>query len=617
MFPISVTPPRWRFLLPACALAIGVASSAFGVVPSLKASNSSGVAPLAVFFDARGTTETGFSPTADFLDLSYEWDFGDTACRQARLVWTYSGKSRCSDLGPVAGHVYEKPGAYTATLTVRSPAGVATRKVTVQVADPNVVFSGAKTVCISRSGNFSDPANVCANAQKVTSGASFESLRSSYLSSGVRMLFRRGESWTNGGAYRYSGTAPTIVGAFGTGPKPKILQGSSNMFTFATGAAGLRIMDLDVSGNADPSAGSVIKGGNAVRGLLVIRVDIANVAKPVLMGMNQSTPLTPNMHRNVAVVESTTTSRPGNTGNVDFFGGGEQFLFMGNDFGNAKGLEHDLRFQYLKGAVVSHNHLGGGYSSKKHIMKMHNIFNGKPCTEEVVVADNQVIVGNSAIGFNFGPQNGGAKGAPECVRLVRVERNFMKFAGSKGFIQIALRGGENLVADNIFDLSGHNSVVRPQGILVAKRSGSQIQRTQFNRIYNNTCYSASSGSGASCVRLAGSAEDTEVRNNLIYAPNEGRVQALEDQGAARTQASANYVAGQNPFVSSTPTTAQDFQVKAGTSSVIDAGSPAQMKGQDFSARPLSRVVKQIDIGAWEHGAAGAAAGPPTPPVLLP
>jgi len=573
------------------------------------------VAPLAVFFDARGTTETGFSHTAAFLDLSYEWDFGDTACQQARLIWQYSGKSRCSDLGPVAGHVYETPGTYTATLTVRSPAGVATRKVTVQVADPNVVFSGAKTVCISRSGNFSDPANVCANAQKVTSGASFESLRSNYLAPGVRMLLRRGESWTNGGTYWYSGTAPTIVGAFGTGPKPKILQGTSSMFSFRNGAAGVRIVDLDVAGNDDPTAGMVIKSGHAIRGLLVLRVDIADVKDPVSLSVNQSTPLTSIMHKNVAIVGSTSTSRPGRTGNVDLFGGGEQFLFMGNDFGNADGLEHDLRFQYLKGAVISHSHLGGGYPTQKHILKMHNIFNGKPCSEEVVVADNHVIVGDSAIGFDFGPQNNAHVNA--CVRLIRVERNFMQFAGSKGYIHLALRGGENLVADNIFNLSGHNSLVRPQGIRIEKRVPGQIQRAQFNRIYNNTCYSSSSGSGASCVRLAGSAEDTKVRNTLIYAPNEGLVHALEDQGAVRTQASANYVAGQNPFVSSSLTRAQDFQVKAGTSSVIDAGSPAQTKGQDFSGRPLSRVVKQIDIGAWEHGAAGATTGPPAPPVLLP
>src|SRR4030067_2638800 len=47
------------------------------ITPSNDPSRFYGVAPMAVFFDASGTTST--ATTRPFHDLEYRWDFGDPA----------------------------------------------------------------------------------------------------------------------------------------------------------------------------------------------------------------------------------------------------------------------------------------------------------------------------------------------------------------------------------------------------------------------------------------------------------------------------------------------------------------------------------------------------------
>src|SRR5688500_14792000 len=66
------------------------------ITGSLVASRTSGVAPLAVFFDASGTTSTDTS--RPFHDLEYRWGFDDPSSG----TWTSSGASRNSARGPVA-----------------------------------------------------------------------------------------------------------------------------------------------------------------------------------------------------------------------------------------------------------------------------------------------------------------------------------------------------------------------------------------------------------------------------------------------------------------------------------------------------------------------------------
>ena len=68
----------------------------------------SGVAPLAVFFDATATTAT--ATTRPFHDLEYRWAFSETV-GPGIGTWTTGSRanvsSRNSATGPVAAHVFE------------------------------------------------------------------------------------------------------------------------------------------------------------------------------------------------------------------------------------------------------------------------------------------------------------------------------------------------------------------------------------------------------------------------------------------------------------------------------------------------------------------------------
>src|SRR5512145_1297788 len=79
---------------------------------SLVPSRTSGVAPLAVFFDATGTTRSStFRP---FHDVEYRWDFGDPVSGNWQPTdGSRTGRSRNSATGPVAAHVFGAPGTYT------------------------------------------------------------------------------------------------------------------------------------------------------------------------------------------------------------------------------------------------------------------------------------------------------------------------------------------------------------------------------------------------------------------------------------------------------------------------------------------------------------------------
>jgi hypothetical protein len=59
-------------------------------------SQTSGVAPLGLFFNANP------SSTQDFHEREYQWDFGDSESG----TWATNGRSKNSDKGAIAAHVY-------------------------------------------------------------------------------------------------------------------------------------------------------------------------------------------------------------------------------------------------------------------------------------------------------------------------------------------------------------------------------------------------------------------------------------------------------------------------------------------------------------------------------
>ena len=143
---------------------------------------------MAVFFDATGTT----GATNPFHDLGYQWNFGD-----ATANWDTSGSSKNLATGGVAAHVFESPGTYTVTLTVTNGVSSQTTTSTITVQDPNTVFSGTNTVCVSATALPVAGVGGCpAGAAAVLSG-DFTQIVNTIAQAPKRVLLKRGDVFVN------------------------------------------------------------------------------------------------------------------------------------------------------------------------------------------------------------------------------------------------------------------------------------------------------------------------------------------------------------------------------------------------------------------------------------
>ncbi len=134
------------------------------ITVSLVPNRTSGVAPLAVFFDATDTKST--NTVRPFHELLYQWNFGDPNSG----TWATSKKSKNTATGGVSAHVYEVPGTYTVSLVVTDADGnTATESIVITVDDPNVVFGGEKQSVFPERATFQMPRSAVGGSQQLHS----------------------------------------------------------------------------------------------------------------------------------------------------------------------------------------------------------------------------------------------------------------------------------------------------------------------------------------------------------------------------------------------------------------------------------------------------------------
>jgi len=154
-------------------------------------------APMPVFFE-------GWRSIPRDQLISYEWDFGDGS-------------------PPVTGfnaaHVFEEPGTYTVTLTVRDTIGFSdtdTQQITVLARNENSTY-----YVDSELGSNSNDGRTPSRPWR-TAEYAFEQGRD--LGPGSQVLFRRGQTFSFTGEVGFGNwsTHGILFGAFGDGPKPMI-----------------------------------------------------------------------------------------------------------------------------------------------------------------------------------------------------------------------------------------------------------------------------------------------------------------------------------------------------------------------------------------------------------
>jgi len=225
------------------------------ITPVIAVSRSTGVAPLAVTFDALGTTAPALT-SLPFSEIYYAWTFGDTAGGATWAYGTNPGVALKNEaIGPVAAHVFETDGDYTVTCwafyldsggTLHS--GSATTAIT--VTDPDTVFA-SNTIYISQSGVPVPGVNGVpsgANVQQVTTWSTIATLAQTYK----RILLCRGDTWVSTvqvGLDQVSRAGPGIIGAYGTGAKPLVqMDSDAGAFSFTANCPEWRIMDIEAEG---------------------------------------------------------------------------------------------------------------------------------------------------------------------------------------------------------------------------------------------------------------------------------------------------------------------------------------------------------------------------------
>jgi hypothetical protein len=198
---------------------------------------STQVAPCAYHFDA--TTATGVS--RPFHMLQYLWDFGDAlsaswnqgAATRDNVSW-----DRNTDIGAVAGYVFEEPGDYQVTLTLTDPSGLSGQVTTdVSCLSPGVHFSSANSFCFAdisgNGGNFS----VCPAGTTHVDTSDFDSAMNQTCNAmnnaSRHCSFRRGDTFNqdSGVILRDGGTTPGLVDTFGSNTAAKPVPGFSSWAT--------------------------------------------------------------------------------------------------------------------------------------------------------------------------------------------------------------------------------------------------------------------------------------------------------------------------------------------------------------------------------------------------
>ena len=214
------------------------------IAASVSPSRTTGVAPLYVNFDATATTSTLITDADTVIqtarrnhELFYATDFGDSGAGVwANGVQSSGLTSKNAGYGPVTGHVYETPGTYTMQMVVTDGVNTVTKTGTIVVQDPNTVYAGTDTICISHSNNFTGAPS---GATQVNTAGNTDMYAAwiAHKASNKRILFCKADSWTISATISAAGLSNGILGGYGTGVAHSFASGTVVSATAALGVA--------------------------------------------------------------------------------------------------------------------------------------------------------------------------------------------------------------------------------------------------------------------------------------------------------------------------------------------------------------------------------------------
>ena len=619
------------------------------IVADIVASRSTGcVAPCAVHFNARGTTHSTMADADEFHELLYEWDFDDSGAGN----WSTTGLTKETATGPIAAHVYETPGTYDPTLNVTDQVGT-TNGDTVQivVTDPAVVFDDALTICVSMDSLPVEGVGGCPDDATCVQQAAWSTVVGTYALQGQRVLLKRGDTWGSSTEADLQQDGPGIIGAYGTGADP-IIQGFSadNNGIDIHDSKDWRIMNIDIVSTSEDEAGIYATPAAVSDGIpdqvLFFEVDVVGFDNGLEMtdwGLAYTSNLDAgSTYTGIFLVDSTFTGN-GQGWGVHF--SPRQSAMMGCTVsGN---YSHTVRSAYALETLFQHNDFSGVTTNDTgQLFKMHGVSYDWPVTSELyctgyrlplalagdngyptkhnLISDNYFNGASESVGnyvMTLGPQSSGddldscEQHRYEHVEDIIVERNYFDppAGPTDGNKMIVLNGPRMTVRNNIFHFVDGQSTLLFVEINQIKPGN--IPDPDDCRIYNNSMYAVEAGVDASWdgtqgviwINDTGTAPDgTEVRNNILYAPNTtiGDLPIIGDEGTNTVSSNNLSSYSTSPFSVADPDIASEFAILT-DSAAKDAGykgSPVDVPVYiDYigTTRPSG---SDWDIGAYEFDA---------------
>ncbi len=411
------------------------------VTARLLPSRTTGVAPLAVLFDATDTSSS-VAGTDSFRQVKYSFDFGDERGQN----WATSGLSKNVETsGPVAAHVFEVPGTYTVKLRATDTNGSTSDvSVTVTVQDPAAFYAGTKTVCVSNVGDYAGCPTGATQQKTLPTGTGWN---------GKRVLLKRGESF--GSISILDGNVGVIVDGYGSGTAPKVNSiGVGNWRpATATFASDITIANLAVLNGFQHSVGSRV---------LLLRNDFTTPGQTNSIyfgGMKYWAVEDPwrvvpssafTNPREIFLVENKVTgSTTGDGYNV--YGDASRLALLGNVMGTS--MYHTVRLTAAHKAILAHNELKGiSGAGLYHSLKLHSgglgAYSDDFATSSNTWASDKVVVANNLFGnasdtnqwtVAICPEN---DVYPEGVQNVLIQSN--RFVRGKNTFQDLTMGGRKI-----------------------------------------------------------------------------------------------------------------------------------------------------------------------------
>lgn len=567
------------------------------------AHRTTGVAPLAVFFDAvDDVNSTGGSPTfawtsgvyqpTDKEGTLYAWDFGDPGSG----TWSVTGNPKNTATGFTAAHVFENPGTYTVTLTQTDVAGavrVYYQTITVSA------FSGT-TYYVASSGRDSND-GLSTTAPFATLD---KAMTTALAKSGpVQILLRRGDSWNANAAYAIAKAGPGIIGAYSDGtsghtagsPRPIVTAqagvGEGCIFFPRNPGNDWRVMDIDFRA-ADTGAAYCAVGPPVspyVRDLLIFRCRGQDFNFGAF-GWGDWWPGNPAGYQvfdAMFVVDSESTSPSGTYG---MFVGGRRVAVLGSDIHDIAS-SHALRVWEMHKGVISNNALWNP-GGTRHALKLHStvIGDGRPETRWVTVSDNRVR--GKVWSVNIGAQDNGSNERPTHIVY---ERN--RHWGEQS-VQIDIRvhdSADIMIRNNVLDGRGASDGGWT-GIVVTCEGGVLSCGTNA-RIYNNTISRMEAFPDFTGIEVSGGFTNAIVRNNFTAYGSAGTVNG--SNGVSSSRAGSGFVADHNAITTSpgfTDVAKGDFTLTPG-SAAVNAGATLPEVREDILRNP--RPAGGVDLGGFE------------------